>query len=270
VREQDDEVQVPQSPGSRELANYNEYLRRVTPQYVRSALEAVVNSEIQPLEERLRELLPGLIVEAQGRAFSSYQAMTSANRDTESNPLDDGNQPTSLVTFYQPPQPQVQTEQYSDFQVPHHNAEKRDASDSSFPSEPSRSGFCESTTLDSASSNTTVTSDVCAHSKANNMPIAIPDLPQMASRAVSGEIHVDPNQAQWLPSFQEEQLGEESTPSLDYPASYNENYDGNGSSQGYGLIHEPTLFDECYISQEDSNVLDSMNLDDLVVGDFNF
>lgn len=45
VREHDDEVPVPLSPGSAELTNYNEYLRQVTPQYVRSALETVVKSK---------------------------------------------------------------------------------------------------------------------------------------------------------------------------------------------------------------------------------
>lgn len=86
VRQHGDEA--PQSPGFRELDNYNEDLRQVTPQCATSVLETVVNTEIQPLEERLRELLPGLIVEAQSRTFWKYQARTSSNRNAESNPLE--------------------------------------------------------------------------------------------------------------------------------------------------------------------------------------
>jgi hypothetical protein len=264
VREQDDEVHVPQSPSSRELANYNEYLRRVTPQYVRSALETVVNTEIQPLEERLRELLPGLIVEAQSHAFSSYQAMTSSSRDAESNPLD-SNQQTSLDTFYQPPPDQVQAEQFSEFRIPHQNAGDRGPPDSPSSSDPSGLGLLESTTLDSASSNTTVTSDISAQlaSETHSMSINMPDLPHLASLAVSGEILVNPHQAQRLPSIHGEQVGEESTPSRESPASYNANYGGNGSSQDYGFSHEPILLDECYTSQQDMNIIDSFNLDDI-------
>jgi hypothetical protein len=196
-----------------------------------------VNTKIQPLEERLRELLPGLIVEAQSRAFSSYQAMASSNRDAQSNPLGDSNPPTSLDTFYQPPPSQVPAEQFSDFRIPHQNTGDRGPSDSSSSNDPSGSGFCESTALDSASSNTTATSNISAQlfSETDSISLTLPDSLQMASLAVPGGIVVDPNQAQWLSSFQGEQLGEESTSSRDYLASYNANYGRNGSSQDYGI-----------------------------------
>jgi hypothetical protein len=111
---------------------------------VRSALETVVNTEIQSLEDRLRELLAGLIVEVQSRAFSSNQAMTSSNREAESNLLGDGNRPTPLNTFYQPPPPQVQAEQFSNLRIPHQNSGGRGPSDSSSSSDPSGPGLCES------------------------------------------------------------------------------------------------------------------------------
>jgi hypothetical protein len=101
------------------------------------------------------------------------------------------------------------------------------------------------------------------------MSITMPDLHQTASLEASSEILVDPNQAQWLPSFQGEQLRKESTPSQDYLASYSANYGGNGLSQDYGFSREPVLSDECYTSQQDMDVLDSINLDDLFGEEFN-
>ena len=101
------------------------------------------------------------------------------------------------------------------------------------------------------------------------MSITMPVLTRVARLEASSGILVDPNQAQWLPSFPGEQLGEESTPSRDYLASYNANYGGNGSSQDYGFSHGPILLDECYSSQQDMEVLDSINLDDLFGEEFN-
>jgi len=115
------------------------------------------------------------------------------------------------------------------------------------------------------------TSDIFAQSvsEADNTSITMPNLGQMASLAVSGGHLVDSNHEQWLTSCQEEQLGKESTPSRDYLASYNANYGGNGSSQDYGFSHGPILLDECYSSQQDMEVLDSINLDDLFGEEFN-
>jgi hypothetical protein len=85
------------------------------------------------------------------------------------------------------------------------------------------------------------------------MSITMPVLTRVARLEASSGILVDPNQAQWLPSFPWEQLGEESAPSRDYLTSYNADY---------GFSHGPVLCDECYTSQQDMDVLDSINLDD--------
>jgi hypothetical protein len=138
-------------------------------------------------------------------------------------------------------------------------------------SQTSGSGFCESIALDSASSNTTATSNISAplFSETDSISLTLPDSLQMASLAVPGGIVVDPNQAQWLSSFQGEQLGEESTSSRDYLASYNANYGRNGSSQDYGISHGPISLDEYYCSRQDMDILDLINLDDLFGEEFN-
>jgi hypothetical protein len=67
VRDHEDEE--PQHPDPITLTDYEAYLRRVLPQFVRSDLEMVVNTEIQPIEEQLRSRIFQVIEEAQNRAF---------------------------------------------------------------------------------------------------------------------------------------------------------------------------------------------------------
>jgi hypothetical protein len=62
------------SPESEELASYEEYSRRELPRFFRSALEAAIADEAQPLEERLRSRLVGMIQDCQDRVFSAYKS----------------------------------------------------------------------------------------------------------------------------------------------------------------------------------------------------
>ncbi|KAH8742297.1 hypothetical protein BGZ57DRAFT_741393, partial [Hyaloscypha finlandica] len=63
----------PQSPDSVNISQYEAYLRRILPQYVRNALEEAVNSEIQPIEAQIQRRMMEIIQDAQNRAFMSFR-----------------------------------------------------------------------------------------------------------------------------------------------------------------------------------------------------
>ena len=106
----DHESEMPQSPDSINLTEYETYLRRLLPQFVRRDLEIMVNSEIQPIEEQLRNRILQVIEEAQDRVFASYRVGLSSNTDSPSvEELDanpgveaEDNQQTGLDTSFQP------------------------------------------------------------------------------------------------------------------------------------------------------------------------
>jgi hypothetical protein len=68
-----------QSPASFELSNYEEFSRQELPRVFRGALEAVINTAAQPLEEQLRSQLVSMIQECQDRVFSSYRTRNSSS-----------------------------------------------------------------------------------------------------------------------------------------------------------------------------------------------
>ncbi|KAG9233783.1 putative resistance to glucose repression protein 1 [Amylocarpus encephaloides] len=63
----------PGSPDSRELSNYENYIRRELPRLVRSNIESVVRRETQPLEAALIGNLISIIQDCQDRVFRSYR-----------------------------------------------------------------------------------------------------------------------------------------------------------------------------------------------------
>ncbi|KAH9210188.1 hypothetical protein DL95DRAFT_413234 [Leptodontidium sp. 2 PMI_412] len=65
------------SPDSRELAGYEEHCRRELPRRVRAALEEIVNTESQPMEESIRNQLMSIIRDCQDRVFSSYRSSSA-------------------------------------------------------------------------------------------------------------------------------------------------------------------------------------------------
>ncbi|CAG8955158.1 hypothetical protein HYFRA_00007174 [Hymenoscyphus fraxineus] len=67
------------SPESEELASYEEYSRRELPRFFQSALETAIATEAQPIEERLRSQLVGMIQDCQDRVFATYKANRSVN-----------------------------------------------------------------------------------------------------------------------------------------------------------------------------------------------
>ncbi|EHK98534.1 hypothetical protein M7I_5618 [Glarea lozoyensis 74030] len=67
------ETEPTNSPHSHDLSNYEEYSRTELPRIFRSALEESIAREAQPIEERLRSQLVGLIRECQDRLRRSRQ-----------------------------------------------------------------------------------------------------------------------------------------------------------------------------------------------------
>ncbi|PMD34500.1 hypothetical protein L207DRAFT_638973 [Hyaloscypha variabilis F] len=65
------------SPGSRELADYEDYCRRELPRRVRTALEEIVHNESQPMEESIRNQLINIIRDCQDLVFSSYRSSSA-------------------------------------------------------------------------------------------------------------------------------------------------------------------------------------------------
>jgi hypothetical protein len=64
------------------MADFEAYTQRELPRMFWAALEEVVSSEMQPIEERLRGQLLGMIRDCQGRVFSTYQSMVVSNINT--------------------------------------------------------------------------------------------------------------------------------------------------------------------------------------------
>jgi hypothetical protein len=64
-----------QPPDSREVANYEGYLRRELPKFFKNALESTVSHEMQPIEERLSRQMLSVLEEAQKLAFSKYWSL---------------------------------------------------------------------------------------------------------------------------------------------------------------------------------------------------
>jgi len=109
---------LPQSPESQELANYEDYSRRELPRIFRRALEAALNDESQPIAERLLRQLPSMIQDCQDVVFSSYRArLHSDNTESPALPAEHGQRletseetqipstqiPSTCEHFYSPP-----------------------------------------------------------------------------------------------------------------------------------------------------------------------
>jgi hypothetical protein len=103
-----------QSPDSRELSSFEDYLRQEVPKLFREALETAVGEETQLVEEKLKAQMVGLMQKAQDSAFSKYraaQATTILDKrkgkepETDEGSFGDSGYKSSeiLHTFYQPP-----------------------------------------------------------------------------------------------------------------------------------------------------------------------
>lgn len=70
------------SPDSTHLINCEDFIRHVVPRFVRSTIESELNNEMQPIEERLKAQLPGIVEQALSRAFLEYRTMVGENSHT--------------------------------------------------------------------------------------------------------------------------------------------------------------------------------------------
>lgn len=77
---------MPGSPDSRDLANYEDYMRRELPRLVRTNIEDVVRRDMQPLEAALIGNLVGIIQDCQDRLFRGYRQMRGEETEASVSP----------------------------------------------------------------------------------------------------------------------------------------------------------------------------------------
>jgi hypothetical protein len=73
-----------QSPDSRGLADYEDYARQELPRVFRAALEDIIRSQSQPLEDSLRSQLVTIIRDSQDRVFERYRESVASDVFTPS------------------------------------------------------------------------------------------------------------------------------------------------------------------------------------------
>ncbi|KAE9363847.1 hypothetical protein N431DRAFT_356502 [Stipitochalara longipes BDJ] len=73
------------SPDSRALENYEDYCRQELPRVFRSELEAIIQAESEPIEERIRNRITNLIRDCQDQVFSSYRSSAGTIARTPSS-----------------------------------------------------------------------------------------------------------------------------------------------------------------------------------------
>src|SRR5271168_53598 len=77
------------SPESRDLAGYEDYIRRELPRLVRSNIEEVARRDMQPLEASLIGSLVGIIQDCQDRVFRAYRESQRVDEGIEVPPTED-------------------------------------------------------------------------------------------------------------------------------------------------------------------------------------
>jgi hypothetical protein len=220
------------SPDSEELANYEQYSRRELPRFFRSALEAAIADEAQPIEERLRSRLVGMIQDCQDRVFSTYKSRRgsgtpSSNVVAENTSLEQLSSPLPmrhgkasipegtdnatgiLETFYERPPPQIHVQPYSDVVL-----------GSSIPN------AIELNT----STNLGCASDLSLH---NSQSLS------MEQMSVSGTATASGSQTQQFPDTP--QLPEDFNAGINYPFPFKNGTDGHSYSYESGNIPIPVL-----------------------------
>ena len=75
----------PSSPATQEFEEFEAYNRRALPQLVEANLQAMVNTEMVPIEENLRRLLVGLVRRCQSTVAEHYR-LTRASRVSTNPP----------------------------------------------------------------------------------------------------------------------------------------------------------------------------------------
>jgi hypothetical protein len=202
-------MQRPQSPDSVNIAHYEGYLRRVLPGFVRNALEAAVNDELQPIETQLKRRMMDIIQEAQDQAFMSFRDTRGSDSSIKSpsGPRTDMTSPadcqphTSIETFFQAPPPAnpVSFTDLSGLRISQSNAGWNECFDSGYCSRPSLS-----TTSQNASSEMLKCDTALSSSNRDQMQMAS-DIPMDSSTFDVTDIlnfnaidEVPPTDCNWL------------------------------------------------------------------------
>jgi hypothetical protein len=123
---EDIQENLPLSPDSQDLADYEEYCRRELPLLFRASLEERIQNESQPIEENIRNQLMDIIRDCQDRVSSRYRSSTGTSAGTPSRNPASSQSPTmgrdsrsdismsvnarsqipAIAPFFQPPPPQ--------------------------------------------------------------------------------------------------------------------------------------------------------------------
>jgi hypothetical protein len=159
------EESVDQSPDSAKFAGLEAYTQQELPKIFWAALEEVVTKEMQPVEERIRIQLMGVIRDCQDQVFSTYQSMVTSTLDAL---LGDTITRDKLLKQFEPLSRNPSTQGYlrsavdPGLSLPHLNgiAESAPNEDNSQSQNSNISAFNSSTTLSSISDSSTTLSSI--------------------------------------------------------------------------------------------------------------
>jgi hypothetical protein len=149
VPDHDVQGQRLQSPDSVNLSEYEAYLRRVLPHFVRNVIKEAVSGELEPIEAQLQSRMMKIVQEATSQAFLSFRNMRRSDSQARSTPGIDTaitttsstNQYTSTETFFQPPPPVIYPVSFSgnELYLAQQKSRNNSPSDSGYASHPSLS-----------------------------------------------------------------------------------------------------------------------------------
>jgi hypothetical protein len=234
------------SSDSEELANYEEYSRRELPRFFRSALEAAIADETEPIGERLRSRLVGMVRDCQDRVFSTYKSRRgssspSSNAVVENALLEQLSSPLNvrhgkantmkgtvnaagiLETFYERPPPQIYLQPDSDVVL----------------------GSSISNVIElNTSTHSGYASGLSAHNSQS---------PSMERMSVSGTAMASSSQTQQFPDTP--QLSEDFSAGMNYPFSFENSTDEYSHSCESGSFPIPALLieDYCQLNEQLDN-----------------
>jgi hypothetical protein len=107
--------EAPLSPDSRDLANYEEYLRRELPLMVRGEVEEAARREMQPYRDSLIGNLVGIIQGCQDRVFRAYREGLDVEADMRLPPSVDAHDREMLQSYPNHRQNLPKLQEESDF-----------------------------------------------------------------------------------------------------------------------------------------------------------
>ncbi|KIM98284.1 hypothetical protein OIDMADRAFT_146920 [Oidiodendron maius Zn] len=155
-----------QSPDSVSLSEYESYLRRVLPHFVRNDLEEALSSELEPIETQLQSRMMEIVQEATNKALHSFRNMrrsdsqvrSTSELDTDLTATSSAHQHTSTEIFFELPPPVNFSGNENYLAQP--KSRNNSSSDSGYASRPSLSNSSNSASSDRIEREVAFSSDV--------------------------------------------------------------------------------------------------------------